>query len=250
MTAIDKFMGPLGEEFTSPFRAVGHTVIRCLPDLEGKKWDELTLAYIQALKPTYLRVTQGDIKCDARPGRVTVYVTADNMITKIEQEVMVGLPESCKHGADLDRKVRGLPESTRPVIEEVCDFSFMRSPWRKPQSLRSTYLFEWGSEHPKQVHIVSLSRLYLSPLLLPDTLVVISKHALVNNSKLFQLSSASQHMLQDEDFLESVLQGGGARVGECQTASVYVADDKEFESRDIHLNQAYLILKEHHEPTS
>jgi hypothetical protein len=89
-----------------PFPSRGFTVIEVLPFLKGKPWDEYALAYLQALRPSYVRVSTGMITCDARNWRVTVFIHNDNTIRRIEQEVEVGLPDDVHHGSHLDTIVR------------------------------------------------------------------------------------------------------------------------------------------------
>ena len=86
------------------FRSRGYTVIEVLPKLKGKPWDELSLGYVHALRPSHLRVVQTDsIQLDWQTWRVTVWLEKDGLtISCIEQEVEVGLPEKCPHGGGLN----------------------------------------------------------------------------------------------------------------------------------------------------
>jgi hypothetical protein len=77
-----------------PFRGTSYGVIEVLSFLKGRKWDEIALAYVHALRPSSIRVTTGAIKLDASKWRVTVYVDNDDTIRGIEQEVEVGIPEN------------------------------------------------------------------------------------------------------------------------------------------------------------
>ena len=81
----------------------GWTVIRCLPELEGKPWSELAAAFLRALRPSAVRVVlPGEgVKTDAIVWRVTVYLTDRCTIERIEQEVEVDLPDGVQHGHDL-----------------------------------------------------------------------------------------------------------------------------------------------------
>lgn len=95
-----------GQPF-KPWDRRGYTVIEVLPILKGKPWDEVALGYVHALRPGQLRVVQDGIQLDARTWRVTVYLKKDERtISRIEQEVEVGLPEECPHGAGLDAALR------------------------------------------------------------------------------------------------------------------------------------------------
>ena len=95
-----------GQPF-KPWNRRGYTSIEVLPKLKGKPWDEVALGYVHALRPSQLRVVQDGIQLDAQTWRVTVWLKKDNVtIDHIEQEVEVGLPEECPHGAGLDTALR------------------------------------------------------------------------------------------------------------------------------------------------
>lgn len=49
------------------------------------------------------------MKCDARTWRVTVFLTKDNCIGRIEQETEVDLPDGVQHGYDLKCKMVAQP---------------------------------------------------------------------------------------------------------------------------------------------
>lgn len=87
-----------------PWDSIGFTVLRVLPNLTGRPWDDIALAYVHSLRPSSLRVirsTEGT-QLDARDWRVTVYLSADSTIKSIDQEVRVGLPDGVSHGAALE----------------------------------------------------------------------------------------------------------------------------------------------------
>jgi hypothetical protein len=91
-----------GQPF-APWDSRGYTVIEVLPKLKGKPWDEVALGYVHALRPSQLRVVQDGIQLDAQTWRVTVWLNKDGLtISRIEQEVEVGLPEGIDHGHALD----------------------------------------------------------------------------------------------------------------------------------------------------
>lgn len=70
-----------------------------LPELTGKPWDDLALAYVHSLRPTQLRVVQESAQLDAETWRVTVWLEEDGVtINKISQEVEVGSPDGCTTG--------------------------------------------------------------------------------------------------------------------------------------------------------
>jgi hypothetical protein len=75
----------------------------CLPVLQviwGRKWDQDALNVVGSLRPSYIRVTNGEEKCDARPWRVTVTVDDNDTIECIHQEVIVGC-EGRDNGSDV-----------------------------------------------------------------------------------------------------------------------------------------------------
>ena len=81
----------------------GYMEVPVLEFLKGKKWDEVALAYVHALRPTAIRVTSGIETLDCRIWRVNVHVNnyEDLIIEEIEQEVEVGLPDGIQHGEAL-----------------------------------------------------------------------------------------------------------------------------------------------------
>jgi hypothetical protein len=78
----------------------GFTTIECLPFLVGRQWDDHAMAFVHAIRPSSVRTTRGEVTCDARPWRVTVYLDASGVIERLEQEVQVGLTEDWRYGAD------------------------------------------------------------------------------------------------------------------------------------------------------
>ncbi|BAG41691.1 hypothetical protein [Ralstonia phage phiRSL1] len=99
---------PIAEDpLTSDIIALSHAyktaplkeVRMCVPfpkSLLGRKWDETALAVVSTLKPTYIRVTEGALKTDWRPGRVTVGVDKNNVIQwgNTEIEVTAYVPDT------------------------------------------------------------------------------------------------------------------------------------------------------------
>jgi hypothetical protein len=77
-----------------------YAYVPVLPFLTGQKWDEHALAFVHSLRPTYIRVTRGGEKCDARTWRVTVTVDENEVIKSIRQEVEIGLSEDWQNGND------------------------------------------------------------------------------------------------------------------------------------------------------
>jgi len=86
--------------------SVSFTVIDVLPFLRGRKWDDKALAFVHTLRPSYIRVTTGEEKCDARTWRVTVHVDNADVIQSIHQEVEVGIAEGWQYGSDASRWAR------------------------------------------------------------------------------------------------------------------------------------------------
>lgn len=78
----------------------GYTNIQVLPELTGKPWCAITQSYMHGLRPSNVRVVQqhGEIKSNAILWRVTVYLTDNERIERIEQEVEVELPDSVENG--------------------------------------------------------------------------------------------------------------------------------------------------------
>ena len=83
----------------------GYTVIRVLEFLNGRRWDDIALAYVHALRPSSIRVSAGIITCDCRAWRVTVMIDDNKIIDYIEQEVDVALPERISDVQHLRKEV-------------------------------------------------------------------------------------------------------------------------------------------------
>lgn len=92
-----------GIKYDPPDR-FGYTILHPLDFLRHSPWDEIALAYVHALRPSFIRVTEDAITLDARLWRVTIYVDKNNTILDIEQEVEVALPGNIKCGDDLDER--------------------------------------------------------------------------------------------------------------------------------------------------
>jgi len=75
--------------------------IEVLEFLKGTKWGEVALTYVSSLRPSSIRVTTGDTKCDARVWRVTVYVDENDIIQEIIQEVQMDASSSIWSGSHL-----------------------------------------------------------------------------------------------------------------------------------------------------
>ena len=87
----NRYRDDCGIKFQSPVEHYGYTTAKLLPELTGQPWNNLALSLVSGFQPTYIRVTAGEVTCDARGGRITVYLDpADNMtIRSIHQEITV-----------------------------------------------------------------------------------------------------------------------------------------------------------------
>lgn len=83
--------------------AWSYTTIKVLEFLVGRQYDEIAKAYIRALRPSAVRVTDGGVKCDSKTWRVTVILDRETKaIWEISQEVEVDLPDGIDNGWELD----------------------------------------------------------------------------------------------------------------------------------------------------
>lgn len=81
------------EPYNKPSRH-SYTVIKVLQDLSGQPWDDLSKNMLMALRPSFVRESWGEIKCDACCWRVTVYLSGSKdapIVDYIAQEVAVGI---------------------------------------------------------------------------------------------------------------------------------------------------------------
>ena len=86
----DWYRGASGRE-VKDVGACGYTCLDILQDLYGQPWNNLSLNYVLAFKPTSIRVTAGFVNLDARTGRVTVHLEEDNRtISSIGMEMAIG----------------------------------------------------------------------------------------------------------------------------------------------------------------
>lgn len=84
----------------SPPTRTGFLGLPVLQFLWGQPWDQLAQNFVHSLRPSHVRVSDGDVKCDSQSWRVTVYVR-EGMIVSMEQEVEVGLDGGFEHGHGL-----------------------------------------------------------------------------------------------------------------------------------------------------
>ena len=82
-----------------------YTTVKVLPELHGKKWDDVSLAFVLSLEPTAIRVTTGMVTLDNCVGRMTVIVNDDEVIQRIDKEVRIPLPEGVENAYDLRCKL-------------------------------------------------------------------------------------------------------------------------------------------------
>ena len=83
----------------------GSTSIPVLEFLKGLEWDEMALGFVHSLRPSMIRVTQGEATADSQRWRVTVVVDKNNIIQEIKQEVQVWLPDDMEDGYSLRIKL-------------------------------------------------------------------------------------------------------------------------------------------------
>lgn len=66
--------------------------IEVLDFLNGRELDDISFGWLDSVRPSVIRITHGEIKCDSHLWRVTVYLTKTNLIEKIVQEVGLSSP--------------------------------------------------------------------------------------------------------------------------------------------------------------
>lgn len=113
-------IGNIGKTF--PFEGYNHRgylVRKVLPELTGKSFDEYALGLIHSLRPSFIRVCKGGYTLDAVTWRVTVFIDDNDVIKEVSQEVEVGLPEGCQHGASLDSALRYGEDSQEHKWNEI-----------------------------------------------------------------------------------------------------------------------------------
>jgi hypothetical protein len=131
---IDKYRTTCSVEYNKPYGSRGYTVIEVLQQLWGLPLNNLILAYVNALKPTSIRVTSGLQTTDASQGRVTVvYEERDGVeyVQHIIQEVEVlygcgadvgAMLRAAKEGQELPEKASRGPFLNKEALAKV-DFS-------------------------------------------------------------------------------------------------------------------------------
>lgn len=87
----------------------GYTTVDVLPELIGLPLSDLVYAWLMSLRPSSIRITRGEVHCDARPWRVTVTVDENDVVTAISQEVCVWGGCGADLGAMLREAKTGVP---------------------------------------------------------------------------------------------------------------------------------------------
>jgi len=76
----------------------GYTVTKILPELKGTPYSNLILGYCWGFNPSAIRISHGEVCCDAMTGRITIFLDKDDKVDFIEQEI----PVLYGSGADLN----------------------------------------------------------------------------------------------------------------------------------------------------
>ena len=80
----------LGGSTFEEFAGYGNRSMNVLPQLIGRKWDNCALAWVHTLRPSKIRVSTGELYCDAHMWRVTIIVDENDIIQSIMQECRFG----------------------------------------------------------------------------------------------------------------------------------------------------------------
>jgi hypothetical protein len=110
----DRYRGGNGKPYESP-DVYGGTTIEVLEFLKGMPFNNLIMAYVHGLKPSNVRVSYGEICCDAMNGRVTIFLTEDNKIRRIDQEINTGYGM----GFLIDNVKRSIQDGTDPHKHDI-----------------------------------------------------------------------------------------------------------------------------------
>jgi len=84
-----------------------YLVLNAFHDLVGLPWNEATLSYVTALKPSRIRIVKPGtvLRDNTIDRRLTIELDADNKIVHIEQELAVQLHGSFKNGFELRTEI-------------------------------------------------------------------------------------------------------------------------------------------------
>lgn len=91
-------------------KSTGFLSTKILPELSGVPFSNVVLAYCHGFHPSAIRVSRGEVCCDALGGRITIYLTEDDKVDRIVQEISVLYGS----GADVAMGVRSLKEGSTP----------------------------------------------------------------------------------------------------------------------------------------
>ena len=97
-------------EYDKP-NVIGFLSLDVLPYLIGHKWDEVALGYVHSLRPSCIRVGDGMFTCDGILHRVSITVDENEVITRLTQEVEVGLPKGIYSGKQMRNALKYGAES-------------------------------------------------------------------------------------------------------------------------------------------
>lgn len=87
---ISQYRSTRGFFYTQPPRAsTGYSTVAILQELYGLPLSNLVLSFVHGFNPRMIRVTEGEVTTDSQPGRVTIFVDAENRVVSIEQEISV-----------------------------------------------------------------------------------------------------------------------------------------------------------------
>lgn len=100
------YINKQGHKYKPESEHFGWTSIKVLPFLTGRPWDVVALAFVHALRPSYIRVIEGAETLDAMTWRITVRLNNNKTIREIEQEVEVWLPDGVVHSHALEHALR------------------------------------------------------------------------------------------------------------------------------------------------
>lgn len=100
------YVNKQGKEYKPESECFGWASIKVLNFLVGRPWDAVALAFVHALRPSYVRVIECAETLDSMTWRVTVRLNENKTIREIEQEVEVWLPDGVVHGHALEHALR------------------------------------------------------------------------------------------------------------------------------------------------
>jgi hypothetical protein len=80
--------------------------INPFPDLIGTKLDQYTLMYMSSINPEKIVITNGQFYCDSSPGRLSIAIDANDIITYISFEVKYNTFDECLFGGQLQKMIK------------------------------------------------------------------------------------------------------------------------------------------------